>query len=314
MTASRNFSDLEKNERAILMICIGIALFFWFMIQLSKSYVVEEPVGLIYETPTDKSFSSIPVSFLNVKSSSIGWHLVSQIFKSEKEKAFIELEDQSQQVLNRNLLIAKVNNVLSSRKSIVDINPDFVIVQLENTAELKLPVLLKDSILFADGYHLKNNVQISPDSITISGPNSLISGLTNITTKPLKLKDVKTDQTLDLELEPINSELLTLNTTKVNIKLEVEEFSQKTINVQVIPINSPDSITVVPGQVAISFIAGLSHYNSITDSDFYVEVDCLNLRQDSTTKELPVIIKDAPEKAKNISVEPAFVEVFIVQQ
>ncbi len=111
--------------------------------------------------------------------------------------------------------------------------------------------------------HKTGIFSISPDSITVSGPDNVVSTIHFISTQPLYFTNLTDTVTTYCKLEPVKS--LTYSVQKVKVVLPVDRFTEVEDNFPVQTVNVPDSLTMIaiPGQVKITYHICLSNYQQM---------------------------------------------------
>ena len=115
--------------------------------------------------------------------------------------------------------------------------------------------------------------QIIPDSITISGPDKILSKLSEIETVPMSYENLDDTLTEKIQLKKISN----INFSKkiVNIILPIEKYTENEIKIPVEIINCPDSLKLIifPNEVKLTYKIGLSRYKTIGEFNFKAVVD-----------------------------------------
>ena len=89
----------------------------------------------------------------------------------------------------------------------------------------------------------------------------------------------------------------------VQIKGEVDKFTEGKLNIPVSVINLPEaiSLSIFPKEVPVVFYTNLNSYNSIDATDFVVVCDYNRL--DTSTNVLTPILESYPPTIKNASLQ-----------
>jgi len=108
-------------------------------------------------------------------------------------------------------------------------------------------------------------------------------------------------------LKPIKGARYSVNT--VEVRLCVEEFTERTFTIPVEGVNFPSGHTLLsfPPTVNVRFFLGLSVYKKIKASDFQVVVDYKDLLA-SKNNVCKVRLVKRPEVVQNVRIQPQSVE------
>lgn len=302
-----------REERAILLICFGIALSFWLMVKLSRTYTAEKPVVLRFELPEDKVFSSSPPDDMHVQLSGRGWELMIDYLYSPQIILYYKLSNTQWFNLNKWQLRNDISSKLAfSNIQIKEASYDDVALPLENKIVKKIPIHLNYSFSFAPGYQLQG-IQLSPDSLKVSGPGTLLDTLKMWQTAPLALENLKSNTKRTLALrKPTKG--LAIATELVEATVLVEQFTEKSIFVPLMVKNAPDSLKIFPELVKLTCVVGLSQYNAVNQNDFQVEIDLAKIPLNEGKNTVPIVLKKQPDYVTNVQFAPKSAEFFILKK
>ncbi|MFM9949028.1 MAG: hypothetical protein ACKV1O_13895 [Saprospiraceae bacterium] len=310
-TSRFRWDDLRiGKDRAILMICIGIALFFWLLVKLSQNYRMTKAVYISIHTPVNKALSTPPPGNVAVQLQGTGWQLLGEHFSGKQIRISYDAEATDQVVISSGQLRQDIQKKLSATLRIIDINLDHVVIELEDEVYKKIPVALLSDIDFAPEYQLKEAIHVQPDSILISGPTTLIGSIQAWPTDSLILSDLKHSTRLELALQqPPKGILIEIPVVKAFI--EVEAYTAKSLFIPLSIINAPDSVRVFPDKIKLECTVGLSLYNEVDAADFVLEVDIGGVRLKEGKTTVPIVLKRSPDFVRNIHFTPQAAEFFI---
>ncbi|MCH2021884.1 MAG: CdaR family protein [Saprospiraceae bacterium] len=309
---NKRFKSFIKTDRAILMICIGIAFVFWLITKFSYSYKDSIIINLNYIIPSEKVFTFPPSKELLVDIEANGWDLLGLAFSSAKREINIVVEANEIRTISASSLNNKVMNFIPD-VNILNITPEIINIQTEAIASKKIPVILDHQIQLAPLHQFVDGIRIDPETIEITGPASVIRDIydwkTNVYIPSNKIeKDINVELTL---VTNPNSNIKT-STKIIKCKAEVEAVTEKQIDVPVKVINAPDSLLLVilPKKVKINCRVGLSDYHNLDSDDFDAIVDFKDFDIFNKTK-IKVDLQKKPNFVKHIQCIPYKVEYII---
>ncbi len=301
------------GDRAILLVCMGIALFLWLLVKLSKSYTTEKEVNLFFFLPPETAYAEYPPEKCSLDIRGTEWDLMYDYFINPEINLYYDLTKvQNLNFDNRRLRNDIIDEFTSRDISIDKFNYDGFEVQLEGKVEKKLPIQLVHFLEFSPEYHLKGHIQLTPDSVLVSGPVTIISELNHWKTDSLVLKNIKTDvvKTVNLIQPPKEVNLGSLRTS---VEIQVEQFTEKSFFVPVVVKNAPDSLKIFPEQIMLTCIVGLSQYNKVNPDDFTLEVDLRQASISNKENTVPIVLTTYPSFVKNVYFSPKSAQYFIVE-
>jgi len=308
------FSSKKVNVFALFLI---LALLFSVLTKLSKDYtqtVVFNIQGV--NIPEDKIILSDSTHKLNITLTTYGFKLVKYYFS----KPVITVDFQSLEKNNTHYFwIEKreFQNVVSQfdpNVKIESINPDTIAFRYDVNNIKKIPVILDSEINFSSGFDLIGDYKLIPDSIKVIGPKILTDSITEIVTKQLKMDNINSDVSANVQLKlPINNTELQFSESSIVVSAVVERFTEGSINVPVNIINVPENIKLkyYPKEVSVLYFTSLSNFKSISLSSFIVECD-YNALQSGDTYLIPKIVQQ-PERVKHVRLNEKKIEFILIQ-
>src|SRR5688572_7989972 len=267
----------KKNQRVyVFFICFFIAALFWLLLVLTKDYDSSLHVRVSYS-----NFPSglVPVNrlpdrfFLNIKAS--GYDLISMDEDNQVNVDVAALLGPGKGVrkISSRELMLDVAQQLGDDISVLSIQPDTVVFDLSFSSSVRLPIKANLDVTFARQYDSLGGVQLRPDSVTANIPVSYLGTITYIETEKIKAQSLRA--TLKTKAKLINPEGVSLDTSQTEVLLEVEKFTEGTVQVPVKLDNVPSGLTIkiYPDKVTLKYLVSLSHYSEIKPEMFTVTAD-----------------------------------------
>jgi len=197
---------------------------------------------------------------------------------------------------------------------IESITPDTLSFKFDVNAIKYVPVKSNLRINFTHGYNALEQVKITPDSVKVIGPETLLNKLKSIKTEALVLDEVNKpfNKNLVLLLDSINPEI-NVKTKTVEISVAVEKFTEGTLNIPVSLVNVPRNMKLnyFPKSINVSYYTSLSHFNSISIEDFIIECDYSKLNRDNDYLTAKLVKK--PDNVKSTRLHQQKIEFIIVE-
>ncbi len=303
-----------KEERAILLACIGIALVFWLLVKLSQTYRAEKAVLFQFTIPENKAFTKLPPKDMFVELEGTGWDLMFDYFSNRKVSLSYDMQGTERLSLNRAQLRSDIiQNLYSNDIKVTEVNPESVSLALEEKAYKTVPIRVQDSLTFAPEHHLKSPVKLQPDSVEIHGPASAISGVSEWKTDSLRLLGLKTSISKTLPLQKLPPEIQ-LSIKKVKAIVEVEPYTEKSMYVPLVIKNAPDSLKIFPKKVTVTVKLGLSRYDSVSYRNFTAEIDLKGISPNASNNTVPIVITQKPGFIESMQYTPKSAKYFIVEK
>lgn len=294
-----NFRQFVTHERAVLMVCIGIALFFWVLNRLSKSFRKMVPIRLEYVIPSGKALSAVPPQYAQVTWQGTGWELLA----GYEQRVFIQIDkDSIQTVWLKNLMVQQFGN------DVIGVSPEQVTIGLEEAQRKTVSIEAVASMSFANGYDLADSIQLTPSVIEVEGPRSAIERLIRIQTDTLHFEKLKDSVITKIRLR--ENLLFKLSNNIIQAKIITEQFTEKSLFIPIIIKNAPQSLRIFPNKIKLDCTISLSRYSSLDAENFVAEVDLKNIDLKTKNNTVAIVLTQQPDWVRNIKFSPKSVEFY----
>jgi hypothetical protein len=299
MKRLHKIKEFWTKDRAVLMVCIGIALSFWFLNKLSASFRKTIPIKVEYNLPKSKTFSTAPPQYLMVTLQGTGWDMLSE----RQEQIFLNLNEDSTQVF-------PMRNIVSQHlgTEIVGINMEQLTLTIEEAITKTLPIQANYDLTYDRGYDLAENIQLTPAFVNVTGPKALIDNLLNIKTDTLKYQNLKGEVTLKigLSLHPI----LKYNVTEVQALLKAEQFTEKSMFIPIVVKNASQRLRFFPNKIKLDCTVALSRYAQLNAANFEAIVDLKSDAFNPKNNTAAIVLAKQADFVRNVKFTPKSAEFY----
>lgn len=210
---------------------------------------------------------------------------------------------------------AYLNNTQFDKEvELLNISPDTLTFTYGINQVKKVPVVVKAQVNFSPGYNSPNPVAVEPDSVVVVGPNILVSAINNIETEARAFNEIRSNLNESVKLKlPKNASDLKFSVNTVNLKVEVEKFTEGTLSLPITIINKPKNLELkyFPKTVNVRYNVSLSNYDKIRIKDFKVVCDYNKLDKNQTVLVPELVAK--PSLVKNAKINRQRVEFILVK-
>lgn len=303
-----------QEDRAILLSCFGIALVFWVLVKLSQEYTSQKQVTFTYEAPEELALANIPPTDVFATLKGTGWNLMFEYLANSTIPVHFNIRETGELNLNRAQLRAELLAALASKElDITEINYDEISLRAEEKITKKVPIRYRVNLEFAPEHHLSAPMKIAPDSVDLTGAVSVLENFSSWPMDTLNFPDLTKTITTMAALQDPPAEI-TLSLQETELIVPVESYTEKSFFVPVTLKNAPsDSLKVFPDKIKVSFVVGLSKYDSVHYTDFKLEADLKASSLEKGKNTVPIEIKAQPEAVKNVVLSRNSVEFFILK-
>jgi YbbR domain-containing protein len=296
---NNRFQQFLTRERAVLMVCIGIALCFWVLNRLSTKFRKTTPVRLEYFTPMGKALRTIPPQYANVSWQGTGWDLLTGI---EPRIALTVETDSIQTFYLRTIAAQQLGN------DVFSVSPEQITVEIEDIGTKNVPVEAVAILSFWKGFDLSDDIQLTPSVITVEGAKSVLENLNSLKTDTLRFQKLKDTVITSIKLSAIP--ILKFSKTEVSAQLAVEQFTEKSLFVPLTVRNAPQRLQIFPNKVKLDCTVALSRYASLSGENFMAVVDLKNVDVKSKNNTVPIVLLQQPSFVRNVKFSPQSVEFY----
>jgi len=321
-TLWKSFKALKNNRRlGIFLIFIAISTIFWFLTQLEEVYVTRISYPVEYQDmPENKIVVGNLPTHMRLEIRGQGFKLLEYKFSNELNPLILHINSYNLQTLEddnspRYYIVTqttatRIAQQLSQDVEILDITPDTLFFEFAEKINKKVPVQPSLEYSFARQMMLQGSIQIEPDSVTITGPNSVLDTIHRIPTRAKKYTDLQATVHASIGLEKPH-EQVELSTRRVQLTIPVEQYTEGVVQKDVQVIHVPDSVVVktFPRSVTITYLVGLSQYEKVIPELFRVVADYQEIQGGGG--QLKVQVVKAPDYLKSFSHNPREVDYII---
>ena len=305
-------SKLVTKESALVFVfAYLIAISLWFAVNLNGIFNISVNMPLeIGDIPNGLALTDNLPEFVEVSLSGTALPLISlynnpPTIPIEVNESEVNLFNQVRQQMNsyQEVEVSKVEPILVS-------------VNLEQKITKKVPVILNWDFDFETRFGLISEPVISPDSISITGAESQLSGITEwVIEDTLKLSGIKDDVAEVVSIKNDNP-LLSISLNELSLTANVSEFTEDEVSVYIRTRNLPrgQNITYNPSSIVIKYDVPLEQFSEIqNETPYVVYVPYQKIQEDETGFVTPDIELIATKYALKIrSFQPKAVAYFSV--
>jgi YbbR domain-containing protein len=293
------FQNFLTRERAVLMVCIGIALCFWVLNRLSTKFRKTTPVRLEYFTPSGKALRTTPPQYANVSWQGTGWDLLTG---SEPRIALTVESDSIQTFYLRTIAAQQLGN------DVFSVSPEQITVEIEDIATKNVPVEAVAALSFWKGFDLADDIQLTPSVITVEGAKSVLENLNSLKTDTLRFQKLK--DTIETTIKLAAIPILKFSKSEVSAQLAVEQFTEKSLFVPLTIKNAPQRLQIFPNKIKLDCTVALSRYAALSGDNFIAVVDLKNVDVKSKNNTVAIVLLQQPSFVRNVKFSPQSVEFY----
>ncbi len=312
-----------KKRLPVFLVFVFLSTLLWIYRALDDSFVAGIKYPVNYKNlPKNKILIDSPPPKLKLQVKGLGYDLLSNKLKFKKPLNFninsFMLYSHSNDSMSVYVLthfakeaLTEQLNKKNTNLEIISITPDTIFFNFTRTEARKIPVIPTIELTeetFARQHIQNGPAYCNPDSVTVTGPAYIVDTITKIFTKevtPSELTDTFRKRT-----SIIRQSELSYSTSKVEVVLPTDQFTEISYEIPIYTSHVPDSINMklFPRKVKVSFNITHSNIPKANEFDFRAYVDYNQLLMKPSSPRLNIEIKRIPEYAIAPRFSPASVE------
>jgi hypothetical protein len=251
----------------------------WFIVNMGRDYNMTMMLPIqITNLPDDIALSTEVPDTAAVSISGEGWSLFNLYINPPQ----VMLNVEEQQVN----MFEQVRQQISSMSdvSVMQVDPMFLEIETEMRVSKKVPVESRLVINTGSQYGVLGSTQITPDSVTVTGPASRVGNVESWSTADTEVNDVTSDIEMSVNLQEPGPGISTIPSS-VTFQANIAEFTEAEVRIPVRSRGLPSgqAVTFSPSSIVVKYDVPLEQYNDVQSiRPFVAFVDFERLQQDTT--------------------------------
>ncbi len=307
---------LKKRKAKVFFAFLGCSAAIWFINALSQTYVSTAAFDLEYVNfPDGYLFKGASKNEMDVKIRAGGFQFLGFNFKNKKVRIDVSETEKSDSkfYVPENDYRVQIEKQMTGSMTLLEIDDDTLFLDMLPVITKKLPVRPRVQMNLAQNYLLDGEIRMTPDTISVTGPEDEIDSITQIRTEKITLPDLTSDFVEELSLfESPKLKNTTYSANTVVLSGKIARFSEKIFEVPVTVINLPDDLDVktFPDKVSVVCKAKMNRLKELQETDFQIVADYKS-KKNEASKELPLELRKKPEGLHSIKLKETEVEYIV---
>ncbi len=283
-----------QNRRPLIIITTAlIGIFLWLSVNLREQYqlvvaapfsVDEVPEGMAIRTPVPRS--------IQLRFRGDGWRLAGLLLGPDLSVTIpLSSLPQGSRTITVNEIIERIS--ISPGVQLVDVKPETVAVWLDHLSTKRVPVVPEFTVSFKEGYGQVGAVMLSPDSITVSGAETVLERIASWKTASTSFEELKAPVETMVPLALSVGPMVRSSPSSVRVRINVEPFAEKVfsglpVEIRRLPPNR--DVIFIPPKMEIVARGGIRQLASLLPVDFELSVPYERILADTTGSIEPEIV------------------------
>lgn len=300
-------SDYTPRHRGLVYaICFLTSALLWLTLSMRQTYTTVLMLPTRVENlPAGQALRTLPVPHIQVQVRGEGIDLLRLYYN----RPSIPLNAAQEEADLKEAATGMLQGI-----EVETVNPGTLRLHKEARVTRTIPLQLRAVIVPPPGYDLVQAPRLDPDSVVVTGAQSILDHLTAWPTVARTFEDVKDSLHMELALYDTLKGLVVRQAGSTRLTVRVEPFTQGLrdleIRVEEMPTVAP-LVTLEPAVVRVQYLVPISQYDAaLHDPDFSATVSYDSLRSDTTGRVQPHLNLSPRLNLRNIEVIPATVSYY----
>jgi hypothetical protein len=319
---ARKDEKFRKNL-SVFLVCLSISIIIWFTLKLSENHdsVLEIPVTFT-NIPKNKVLTFVSDSVLQVEILDKGSTVFSMLYVRDIPPVEVNLKyvpvfprgGAYRSVISTALLIDDIERVQNLLGKVISVSPDSIYLNFEIEKSVRIPVSADFELTFEKEFMNYGQITFNPDSVTVKGPERLISGMMSANLGKIKLEKLKENYTAEKSFPKDSlNHTLTFSPDYVTYTIPVEKFTEAEIEVPVKIINSEGlQAKTFPDKVRVYYTVALKDYPKIEPGMIQAVADLTHVDL-LVDDRINISLKNYPSNIRINKIYPEKVEFIIIK-
>jgi hypothetical protein len=300
---------------------VFVATILWYLNNLTYEYSTEITFPLRIENmPRGKVLIGEPPKNITLQVRAYGYTLLRYKMGASLSPLFLDLDQLPLLPISGSdskffILTSTIRNSFLSQLSgdlqlgIIPI--DSLFFEFTKMASKRVEVFPIVNYSIEKQHMLAGPVVLKPDSITISGPQTLIDTINRIKTKPIRLDRLTANHSSTVYLQDIYQ--VGFSHRRVTLDIPVEKFTEANVSSNIIVRNLPDTLRLIllPRSINIKCNVLISRYKNLNQGEVLKPYVDFNDLQTLSGNRLIINIESQPYVVTIIDYEPKYVDYII---
>lgn len=309
-------TKIERRRVFTLFACLLLAIGAWLFMALNNKYVYNAKTVLVFKnSPTKRAFYPLQSDTVDLQVEGTGWQLLFARLRISPPSVSISLSQlNTKEFVTFSDQLYNINRQLESSQKVISVRPDTLYFDFTKRTVKRVPIKLIQDLKFTKQFGIASEIILRPKYIKVAGPAEELSKITSWPTDTLHLDKLQSTTTVRVALQHSAHKNVSIFPSTVEVKLPVDEFTEKTIDVPLKVINNHNynDIKLFPKKVKVTFLVALGFYSQVDENFITATVDADEWAI-SHHKQFTVKIAEFPDYCKLVNVTPSKVD-FVVEK
>lgn len=271
--------DEDPQRGLVITVCVLVSCVLWLSLSLGeqRTQTLRLPVNVV-ETPEGEGLAEMPPSHVQVQLQGRGLDLLRVLYSPP----VVEVSATTGRVN----VAEEITLPQGTSLRIESVVPTSFKMELEPLQTREIPVQNRVEVHPASAYELIGDLQLDPDSVEVTGAESIVEGLEGWPTKQRTIENLQDTTTVEVPLADTLGRLVEVFPKAVTLVARAGRFVEETRKVGVEVTGVPagqDLVSLQPSSIRIRFrVLFEDLFKARRSSEFFATVSYDQIRTDTT--------------------------------
>lgn len=285
-------------------LCLTIAGFLWLINALNRTYTrtLAIPVKFTHY-PVNKHINNRLPNYIMADVKTSGAKLMMLLMKKSLNEITIDVADvitlkgrQNRAAVSTVSVIGNLSRLLNTDVEVIKIKPDSIHFIFGKTFTKKIYVKPRVQVNYENSEGMYRKIKTFPQFVEVSSDSVTLTRLDTLYTEKIVINDLNKniEQPAAIELPEDINDLVVLSHSRVLLRINLDEYVQKTIQLPVEVLNAPADMVVktFPSTVQVTVSAPYNLFDNLSNNLFSVQADYASPEKSSGKLRLIVTSKN----------------------
>lgn len=310
----KNAVRSRKGRDILTFLAFFAAVFcYWYLVNMGEEHESQFTFDVsLRHVPDEQIITAAPTPSVTVTLRDRGGRILEYRTRKSMRRLAIDCREykpvDGRVVITGQTLQKLLDTTLSPTAEVLSISPDTIRYCMVSAQGRRLPVYVQGTVA-TDNYHVINRSFVTPDSVDVYAPKSVLDTMQGVWSNPVNLTAVTDSITTPLTfLRP--SDGMLFEPDEALFSVVATPYVEKTLELPIRAHMFPYGVALkaFPSKAKVTFLVSMESFHDIDESCFELVVNYLDLDLRSTTPRAKLELLRQPEGIKSVVIVPEEVD------
>lgn len=271
--------DDDPHRPAVIALCLVLSIVLWLVSTLGekRTIMMDIPTSIV-NVSSSRALTKVPPSSVQAEIQGQGLQLI--MMHINRPQAVLDITSGSVNV-RQALTLTEDSDI-----DVLDVTPREINVSTEPRMERRVPVRSRLDLELPPSYELLGPIRLQPDSVTISGAESIVRSLSLWPTQRMTINDMRDSLSTNVPLSDTLGTLIDRSLTSVQAVAKAGRFTEDSLRIDVdvsgVPFDQ-NLVDLEPRTITVKYRVLFDQmFEAKTASGFFATVSYEEIRSDTS--------------------------------